>query len=212
MNWSKTTEVGKFLAKEKLYAQGTLTGTLRRALIDNVEKITISHRFATDTLNVDAGTRFPEILVLNIKLRQNNINENLLNAMDKTLRAGYVLFILEYADKKCASISHKIINAKGDSVIDRRWTTDWTDSLDLELRGTTVDAIYRGLIEQISGGRVKAVDGALNDAVNRDLERLRLEKQIEKLEQKLRSTPQLNKKFEIKDQIRKIDAKVKELS
>ena len=66
MNWPKTTEIGKFLAKERFYAQNTLTGTLKQALVDDVEKITISNRLARDTLNVDAGTEFPEILVLKI--------------------------------------------------------------------------------------------------------------------------------------------------
>lgn len=212
MNWPKTTAIGKSLSKEKIYAQGTLTGALRRALVDDVEKMIITHRLARETLNVDTGTEFPEILVLNIKLKQKKINENLLNALDKSIRAGYVLFILEYLGQQCASISHKSINSKGDSTIDRRWTSAWADDIGLELRGTTIDAIYRGLIEQISQGRISNVGGSLDDAVARDIERARLEKQIEKLWAKLRNTAQLNKKIEIKDKIRKLDQKVKELS
>lgn len=208
MNWPKTTVIGRVLSKEKIYAQGNLTGALRRALVDDVEKITIAHRLARETLNVDIGTEFPEILVLNIKLKQKNINENLLNALDKSIRAGYVLFILEYSGQQCASISHKTINAKGDSTIDRRWTCDWADDIELELRGTTVDALYRALIEQISDGRINAVGGALRDAVNRDVERLRLEKQIEKLEKKLYSENQLNKQIEIKRQISALKEKI----
>ncbi len=211
MNWPKTTVIGKSLSKEKIYAQGALTGALRRALVDDVEKIIITYRLARETLNVDAGTEFPEILVLNIKLKQKKINEALLNALDKSIRAGYVLFILEYSGQQCVSISHKTINSKGDSTIDRRWTTDWDNEADLELRGTTIDSIYRGLIEQISQGRISNAHGTLDDAVARDIERARLEKQIEALGQKLRNTAQLNKKFEIKDKIRKLEQKVKEL-
>ena len=84
--------------------------------------------------------------------------------------------------------------------------------MNLELHGTTLDKIYNGFIEQISGGRVKTEGVGLQNAVDRDIERTKLEKQISDLEQKLRTTVQLNKKFEIKDQIRKIEAKVKELS
>lgn len=212
MNWPKTTEIGKFLAKERFYAQNTLTGTLKQALVDDIEKITISNRLARDTLNVDAGTEFPEILVLKIKLKHKKINEKLLDALDKTICAGYVLFILEYGDKQCASIAYKMINSKDSSTIDRRWTTNWSDDLDLELRGTTLDKIYESLITQISNGRIQTDYGSLASAVNNDIERAKLEKQIIDLEQKLHRTVQLNKKFEIKDQIRKIEAKVKELS
>ncbi len=212
MNWPKTTEIGKFLAKERFYAQNTLTGTLKQSLVDDVEKITISNRLARDTLNVDAGTEFPEILVLKIKLKHKKINEKLLDALDKTICAGYVLFILEYGDKQCASIAHKMINSKDFSTIDRRWTTEWEDDLDLELRGTTLDKIYESLITQISNGRVQTDCGNLASAVNNDIERAKLEKRIEDLEQKLHRTVQLNKKFEIKDQIRKLEQKVKELS
>ena len=212
MNWPKTTEIGKFLAKERFYAQNTLTGALKQALVDDIEKITISNRLARDTLNVDAGTEFPEILVLKIKLKHKKINEKLLDALDKTICAGYVLFILEYGDKQCASIAHKTINSKDSSTIDRRWTTGWEDDLDLELRGTTLDKIYESLITQISNGRVQTDCGNLASAVNNDIERAKLEKRIEDLEQKLHRTVQLNKKFEIKDQIRKLEQKVKELS
>lgn len=212
MNWPKTTEIGKFLAKERFYAQNTLTGALKQALVDEVEKITISNRLARDTLNVDAGTEFPEILVLKIKLKHKKINEKLLDALDKTICAGYVLFILEYGDKQCASIAHKTINTKDSSTIDKRWTTDWEDNLGLELWGTTLDKIYESLITQISNGRVQTDCGNLASAVNNDIERTKLEKRIEDLEQKLHRTVQLNKKFEIKDQIRKLEQKVKELS
>ena len=137
MNWPKPTEIGKFLAKERFYSHDAVSGTLKQALVEEVEKITISHRLARDTLNVDAGTEFPEILVLNIKLRQSKVNEKLLDALDKSIRSGYVLFMLEYNEKECASISHKTVNAKESCTIDKRWTTDWTDKVDLELRGTT---------------------------------------------------------------------------
>ncbi len=212
MNWPKSTEIGKFLSKESFYSHDAVSGALRQVLVDDVEKITISHRFAKDTLNVDAGTEFPEILVLHIKLKRCAINEKLLNALDKSICAGYVLFVLEYIDMQCASISHKTINSKGDSVIDKRWTTDWMDDLNLELHGTTLDRVYQDLVKQISGGRVKTTDNNLMQAVERDIERTSLERQIADLERKLQNTVQVNKKFEIKDQIRKIEAKVKDLS
>lgn len=212
MNWPKSTEIGKFLAKERFYSHDAVSGTLKQALVEDVEKITISHRLARDTLNVDAGTEFPEILVLNIKLRQSKVNEKLLDALDKSIRSGYVLFVLEYNEKECASISHKTVNTKECCTIDKRWTTDWTDKVDLELRGTTLDAIYAGLIEQVSQGRVASGASGLAAAVNRDIERAKLEKQIAELNQKLRNTDQLNKKFEIKDKIRTLEQKVKELS
>lgn len=212
MNWPKRTEIGKFLAKERLYAQDAVSGSLKQALIDDVDKITISHRFARDTLNVDVGTEFPEILVLHIKLKHKKINEKLLDALDKSICAGYVLFILEYSNKLCASISHKTINTKSVSTIDRRWTTNWSDDLNLELLGTTLDKVYSGLISQISDGRVQTESGNLESAVNKDIERAKLEKEIADLEQKLSRTAQLNKKFDIKDQIRKLEQKVRELS
>jgi hypothetical protein len=188
MNWPKSTEIGKFLAKERFYSHDAVSGALKQALVEDVEKITISHRLARDTLNVDAGTEFPEILVLNIKLRQSKVNEKLLDALDKSIRSGYVLFMLEYNEKESASISHKTINAKESCTIDKRWTTDWTDKVDVELRGTTLDAIYACLIEQVSQGRVASGASGLADAVNRDIERAKLEKKIAELNQKLRKT------------------------
>ena len=160
MNWPKTTEIGKFLAKERFYAQNTLTGALKQALVDDVEKITISNRLARDTLNVDAGTEFPEILVLKIKLKHKKINEKLLDTLDKTICAGYVLFILEYGDKQCASIAHKTINTKDSSTIDKRWTTDWSDLFDAghEWYGACCWSIYEKRMNRYVVMLVSATD------------------------------------------------------
>ena len=84
--------------------------------------------------------------------------------------------------------------------------------MNLELHGTTLDKIYNGFIEQISGGRVKTEGVGLQNAVDRDIERAKLETQIAELNQKLRNTDQLTKKFEIKDKIRTLEQKIKELS
>lgn len=203
----KGTFVGKFLSKEQLYSRGIISGTLKQALIEDVVKITIEYNFSHRTLNVEDGSIFPEITVLKLVLKHKDINEKLLDAIDKAIPSSYVLFMLEYEDEQQLSIAYK---DKGSTItITKRWNTDWSNDLKLDINGSTIEQIYRNFIEQISGGKVQGNNTEqIKESISLDIEKDKILKQIEKLESKLYSETQLNKKIEIKHQIDALKEKI----
>lgn len=210
--FDKRTAVNRFLSKERFYSHNAVSGTLKQALVDDIEKITVTNEFSPTALHIEPGKEFHEILVLHVLLKNGQINQKLLDALDRAIQIGYVLFILEYGDEYCASISHKTKTTGGKGVaIDRRWTTNWGDAPDFDTEGLSIDAIYAKLIDQVSGGRVHSDKAGLTDAIEKDIKIANLEKQLTTLRQKADREDQLNKKIALRNKVREIENKIKEV-
>lgn len=201
----KSTELSnKFIAKEKFYGNGDFNTKQKSLMAASISKIMASHKFSTDTLNISAGKIFPEIMVLRVVLRSKKYDPKLLDAMDKSIRAAFVLFILEYEEKTFASIAFKDKN--GDNItIAKRWTTGWAKDLNLEIDGRSIDAVYEHLISQISDGKlIRDAEKNLKEKVIAVITSEKTQKQIAGLELKMKNELQLKKKLEIKVEIKKL--------
>ena len=201
----KSTELpNKFIAKEKFYGNGSFNSKQKALMASSVAKIVATHKFSSSTLNILAGKTFPEIMVLKVILKDRTFDIKLLDAMDKSIRAAFVLFVLECDDKQCASIAFKDKN--GDNItLSKRWTSPWSVDLALSLEGRSIDAIYEDLIQQISDGNlVQDVDKNLKEKVLTAITNEKIAKKIEQLEVKMKNDPQLKKKLDIKAKIKKL--------
>ncbi len=208
----KRTVVNRVLSKERFYAHNAVSGALKKALVNDVDKMIITNKIAPETLNISAGVQFNEILVIHVMLKHDKINNRLFDALDRAIAAGYVLFIFECNNARCASIAYKTQSATGDITLGQRWTTEWASDVVLDMDGMSVDMIYNKLISQISGGRIQPnFDISLSEAVARDVERKKIEKQITDLRAKIDREPQLNRRLEFRDRVRELEQKLKEI-
>lgn len=75
----------------------------------------------------------------------------------------------------------------------------------LDIEGRSVDSIFESFIKQISGeDLIKSADKNLKEKVIAVITSEKIQKQIEKLELKIKNEPQLKKKLEIKAEIKKL--------
>ena len=199
----KSTELpNKFIAKEKFYKYGEFSAFLKTAMTNDVAKIMATNQFSARSLNVKEGSIFPEIMVLRVVLKRRVCNTQLLDLMDKSIRAAYVLFVLEFDGKYCLSIAYKDKNKDNISIV-KRWTSNWQKEISLDIEGGSIDAIYESLIKQISGGKIEEnAEKGLKEKVSRSIEQEKIAKKIEQLENKMNNEPQLKKKLEIKSMIK----------
>ena len=73
----------------------------------------------------------------------------------------------------------------------------------LHLKGLTIDAVYENLIRQIVGDSLSdGEDTALKESIEQQKQREQLEKQIAALEAKMKKEKQLNRKMELKAEIK----------
>jgi len=190
----RSTEVNRRVAKEKLYANATLTPQLCEMIKDRIESVVWRNKLADSTVGISAGEDIKEIQVFEIQLRQRELDKRVLPAIAKAIPYK-ILFILVFGDEAQSWIE----------VSGTFYYTDWQplDGLTVKFEGLNLDAVYENLARNISGGRLGA-DGDIEEAVDRDKRKQKLERDIAALEKKLLREKQFNKQVELNGELKRL--------
>ena len=209
LNLPATTEYGRRIPKQKFYENLTVSPALKRVFVEQIKLIYWRNKLAPSTLNIGAGEKVTELEVFELQLHQPSLDEAVLRQIDREI-PYHILFVLTHKDKAQAWIGYKQATTSGANAfkVDTYYHTEWMpeEELSLKLDGLTTDAVYESYVRQIAGDKLGAADGVedLQASVERDLRRQRLEKEIGKLEAKMRAEKQPKKKFELHQQILKL--------
>ena len=197
----RSTQVNRRVAKEKLYQNAALTPQTREMIKDQIESVFWRNKLADSTMAISAGETAPEIQIFEIQLRQRELDKRVLPAIAKAIPYK-ILFILVFDDEAQAWIE-----ASGTF-----YNTDWQslDGFTLKFEGLNLDAVYESLARQISGGRL-GTEGDIEEAVDRDKKRQKLERDIAALEKKLLREKQFNKQVELNGELKQLKKDLEEL-
>ena len=197
----RSTQVNRRVAKEKLYQNAALTPQTREMIKDQIESVFWRNKLADSTMAISAGEIAREIQIFEVQLRQKELDKRVLPAIAKAIPYK-ILFILVFDDEAQAWIE-----ASGTF-----YNTDWQslDGFTLKFEGLNLDAVYENLARQISGGRL-GTDGDIEEAVDRDKIRQKLERDILTLEKKLLREKQFNKQVELNGELKRLCAKLERM-
>ena len=197
----RSTEVNRRVAKEKLYQNAALSPQTREMIKDQIDSVFWRNKLADSTMAISAGETVAEIQIFEIQLRQRELDKRVLPAIAKAIPYK-ILFILVFGDE-----AQVWIEASGTF-----YNTDWQPLGGFMLRfdGLNLDAVYENLARQISGGRL-GTDGDIEEAVDRDKQRQRLERDIVALEKKLLREKQFNKQVELNGELKRLKKELEEL-
>ena len=197
----RSTQVNRRVAKEKLYQNAALTPQTREMIKDQVESVFWRNKLADSTMAISTGETVKEIQIFEIQLRQRELDKRVLPAIAKAIPYK-ILFILVFGDEAQAWIE-----ASGTF-----YNTDWQplDGFTLKFDGLNLDAVYENLARQISGGRL-GTDGDIEEAVERDKKRQKLERDITALEKKVLREKQFNKQVELNGELKRLRKELEEL-
>lgn len=197
----RSTEVNRRVAKEKLYQNAALTPQTRQMIKDQIESVFWRNKLADSTMAISAGEKVTEIQLFEILLRQRELDKRILPAIAKAIPYK-ILFVLIFGDKAQAWIE----------VAGMFYNTDWQllDGFTLKFEGLNLDAVYENLARQISGGRL-GTDGDLEEAVDRDKKRQKLERDIASFGKKLLREKQFNKQVELNGELKQLKKELEEL-
>ena len=213
----KSTEFNKRIPKQKFYENLTVSPTLKRSFVDQIRIIYWAHKIAPSTLNLAEGKNVTEIEVFHIRLNQETLDENVLKQIDREI-PYHILFVLEYDGKYKAVIGYKEAAGSGKASfkVDRYYQTEWLPETDLpvHLDGLNIDAVYENFVRQIAGEVLQAATSqeSLKESVARDDCRDALQKQINKLQTKIRKEKQLNRQMEMNAELKKLRRELEELN
>lgn len=202
LGFPQTTEFNKRIPKQKFYENMEVSPALKRVFVEQIKLIHWRNKLAVSNMNIAPGETVTEIEVIEIKLAQQQLNEAVLKQIDKEI-PYHILFILSFDGKVQAWTGYKEATEGGNKAykVNKYYHTDWMpqDELNLKIEGLNMDTVWENLIIQVGGVEV-GQGKSLDEQIQLDEQKAKLQKEIEKLEKQARNEKQPNKKFQFAQQ------------
>ena len=210
----RTSAYGRIIHKAKFYEKMTVSSQLKRVFVEQIERITWQSKIAPSTVNIAPGEQVQEIEVFVIRLNQRSLDTKVLSQIDKEI-PYHILFLLQYGDEQQAWIAYKEQTTSGTFKPDVYYHTQWLpqEARPLKLRGLNMDALYENLIRQVAGDRLAGESDAydIQESIQRDKRRQRLQREIEALAKKVQSEKQFNRQVALNAEIKRLRRELEEL-
>lgn len=200
--WPSTAAVGRAVPKTRFYEHGNVRAALREKFVDDVQKITWAYKLAEATIRLMGSPEVPEIQVFAVETKGENVDDDVLTAIDKSVPFP-IIFEVTNGDAVRSVAAPKTLGGTS-SRVSAYLSTSWlpADATRAALP-TAIDlpslheALLAGLLP-VSARRGESVSEA---AARMDAAR-KLEREITALERRLRTEPQLNRKVELRRQLK----------
>lgn len=191
---------GQMLPKSKIYQHGTVSTKLKGTFIEQVERIVWKYKLAPETINIAATESVPEIQIFEVTLKGEELSQDLLKAIDKAIPFP-ILFELRRAQQLKVIATFKR-QSEADSekwVISDYFETGWVaaDRERVPLPVTrNLERLYQQLLQPLMPHTGKEKEST-QEQVER-MERIHAkEREIAKIQAKLRREKQYNRRVEI---------------
>lgn len=193
----RTTIVNRFVPKEKFYSKTTVNTKLRDLFTNEVEKIIWTHKIAPATLNITAGD-YTELQVFEISLKGTDLNPQILKHID-TFIPYPILFLLKKPGLMKVVLAYKEPMTKNNNQmkVNSYFETPWETSIELELKGRSVDEIYKNYLSQIEPSLDLKAKPDVRSAVEDKQIREKIIKQIDALNREIMHEPSVAKQQEL---------------
>lgn len=210
--WPAAAKFGKAVPKTKFYEHGNVRIGLRERFVHDIQRITWAYKLADDTVHLRGTTAVPEIQVFTVEAKGADVPNDVLTAIDKTVHFP-VIFEIAGGDRVRTAAAQKTLHGKTPT-IGAYFTTHWQPvETPRQPLPTAVDlpSLYEAILRLLLPVDTRA--GETVSEATRRLGRIRqLQREISALEKKLRTEPQLNRKIELRRQIKDRTAVLSQLA
>lgn len=206
LNFPSTTIVNKPVPKNAFYGRSS-DSSLREFLTREFESIVWLYKFAPATLNVEDGEYVHEIDLFYCRMKENEYSIKPFCAMDELL-PRHTVFLIEYGGKFDLLMHHKEISfvhgeQKWKCGVDELKRDIRIDASTLNIQGQSMDAVYNGLLSQISGLYASTREEYKEQVdVRKQIESI--QKQIVTLQKRIKAEKQFNRQMELNTEVRQL--------
>ena len=189
----KATELNKQLPKNAIYAKFQMN-TAERAKIDaDISRITIVNEVSPAKINIADGERVKSFFVLLVALKRKDFEDKTIITISKLIPQNMLLVLECDGEAKLATYHTKLMQ------------TDWKrkENLFIELKGLNMDAVWENIIVQIGGITIEQ-GNTLDEQIAVDEQRMKIQKEIDRLTKLAKNEKQPKKKFELVQRINKL--------
>lgn len=209
LHFPLSTIVDKNVPKNAFFGRASVEqkSTLKDFLTREFESIVWLYKLAPATLNVEDGEYVHEIDVFYCRMKENEYSIKPFSVMDELL-PRHTVFIIEYGEKLDLLMHHKEMSVvhgeqKWKCVVGELKRDIRIDADMLNIQGQSMDAVYNGLLSQISGlsASTKEEYKELVD-IRKQIESI--QKQILMLQKRIKAEKQFNRQMELNTEVRQL--------
>lgn len=197
----KNTELNRQLPKKAIYAKFQMNTAAKDKIDRDIARISIVNEVSPSRINIAAGETIKGFYVLSVTLKKREFDEKNIITVSKLIPQN-MLMILEYDGQARLAVYHS-----------KLMLTEWqkTESLSIELKGLDLDTVWENIIVQIGQIHI-SVGNTLDEQIELDEKKARLQKEIERLEKAARAEKQPKRKFDLVSRMNVLKKQLAELN
>ena len=191
--------VDKFIPKKIFYEKVSLSSNLKQEFVDKIDKIYWKYKVSEDTLNISKTENVEEIEIFKLTLKEKVNCQNIIKVITRNI-PYIILFEIYYNDEVQYAIKHN----------DDFYFTNWNEKIDFNFNGIDLNVVYENIIRSVTN--ISEQSNNIEWELEKDKKLKEVQKEIERLENKMKSEKQFNKKVELNKNILELKKQKEELS
>ena len=190
--------VDKFIPKKIFYEKVSLSSNLKQEFVDKIDKIYCKYKISEDTLNISKTENVEEIEIFELTLKEKVNCQNIIKVITRNI-PYIILFEIYYNDEVQYAIKHN----------DDFYFTNWNEKIDFNFNGIDLNVVYENIIRSVTN--ISEQSNNIDTELEKDKKLKEVQKEIERLESKMKAEKQFNKKVELNKKINEMRQLLKEL-
>ena len=191
--------VDKFIPKKIFYEKVSLSSNLKQEFVDKLDKIYWKYKISEDTLNISKTENVEEIEIFELTLKEKVNCQSIIKVITRNI-PYIILFEICYNDEVQYAIKHN----------DDIYFTNWNERIDFNFNGIDLNIVYENIIRSVTN--ISEQSNNIDEELEKDKKLKEVQKEIERLENKMKSEKQFNKKVELNKNILELKKQKEELS
>lgn len=206
IQWPDTGRVDRIIPKERLYSAADVRSAVRQRFVDEVRRVRWAYKLGEESIRLEPGSNVTEIQVFVVDLKGATLHNSVLASIDKSV-PSQIIFELRREDglwaEQAMAAAYKRTAGRAPKGADY-YRTGWVSA---EARrvplpaALDMDGLYAQLLARLLPHRMRPGE-ELSDTLDR-MDRVRsLQREMTSLERRIRIEPQLNRKVELRGELR----------
>lgn len=185
-NLPDSAKVNTIAAKAKFTSKPGLSSAIRKDFNDTVQRIIWLYKIAESTLGITRTPAITEIQIFSVELKRKVIPHKVLQLIQSSV-AYPVLFTVSHGEERF----HLIYSHEGTP-----YFSEWNDPVNFNFYALNLDLLYQNLIRAFMPPQIQEISD-FSKAVELDARIKSLQKEIARLEARIKSETQFNRKVEL---------------
>lgn len=197
----KNTELYKQLPKKAIYTKFQMNTAAKDKIDSDIARISIVNEISSARINIAEGETVKSFYILSVTLKKREFDEKNIITVSKLIPQN-MLMILEYDGQARLAVYHS-----------KLMLTEWqkTEGFFIELKGLDLDRVWENIIVQI--GQIQVSGGnTLDEQIELDEKKAKLQKEIVRLEKAARAEKQPKRKFDLVSRMNVLKKQLVELN